>query len=130
MGGGWRTSPTNRDGSRSTCVRFPPPGGQWRISTSGGVYPRWSPDGKEVYYLAPDGTLMAASVAAKGATLEVGMPAALFQTRIVGGGAFLVGGRQQYDVAKDGRFLINVETGSAPPPITVLFNWKPPVNRN
>jgi hypothetical protein len=105
------------------CVRSLP-----RVDS--GVYPRWSPDGKEVYYLAPDGTLMAAAVAAKGATLDVGVPATLFRTRIVGGGAFLVGGRQEYDVAKDGRFLINVETGSAPPPITLVFNWKPPVNRN
>ena len=107
---------------------FPGPGGQWTVSTSGGVYPRWSPDGKEVYYLAPGGTLMATSIAVKGATLEAGTPMVLFQPRIAGGGAFTVGARQQYDVAPDGRFLINIETGSTIPPITLLLNWKPPAN--
>ena len=30
-----------------------------------------------------------------------------------------------FDVAPDGRFLINVEAGSGTPPITLLLNWKP-----
>ena len=37
----------------------------------------------------------------------------------------LVGYRQQYDVAPDGRFLINVETESTSPPVTLVLNWKP-----
>ena len=54
---------------------------------------------------------MATSIAAKGATLEAGTPMVLFQPRIAGGGAFTVGARQQDNVAPDGRFLINIETG-------------------
>jgi hypothetical protein len=92
-------------------------------STSGGTYPRWGADGRELFYLAPDGRLMAASITGKGATLDVAAPAAPFQARIVGGGAALVGIRQQYDVAPDGRFLINVLTdGAASPPITLILN--------
>jgi hypothetical protein len=49
----------------------------------------------------------------------------LFPTRIVGGGGNLAGYRQQYDVAPDGRFLINVGLESDPPPIRLLSNWKP-----
>ncbi len=45
------------------------------------------------------------------------------QARIVGGGAALVGFRQQYDVAPDGRFLINVTPESAAP-ITLILNWR------
>jgi hypothetical protein len=55
----------------------------------------------------------------------VSKPVALFRPRIVGGGAFIVGGRQPYDVASDGRFLINVALESAPAPITMLMNWNP-----
>ena len=41
-------------------------GGQWQVSTSGGISPRWRPDGKELYYIAPDGKLMAAPITANG----------------------------------------------------------------
>ena len=99
-------------------------GAQWQVSTVGGIFPRWRPDGKELYYLGPDGQMMAAPIAATGATLEPGTPVALFQTHIVGGAAFNRQGRQ-YDVARDGRFLINTVLDEATAPITLLLNWKP-----
>src|SRR5207249_2502945 len=86
----------NRDDTRSMCGHFrdnllqarpiAAPGGQWQVSTAGGITPRWGPGGKELYYIAPDGTLMAAPIAVTGATIEPGRPAALFRTRIYGGG--------------------------------------------
>ncbi|HEY4579546.1 MAG TPA: hypothetical protein VIG89_00805, partial [Candidatus Acidoferrales bacterium] len=97
-------------------------GGQWQVSTSGGVYPRWRADGKELYYIAPDGKLMAAPIAASGATIEPGTPVALFQTRIYGGGTDLNGGTS-YDVSRDGRFLINTVLEDDASPITLLQNW-------
>lgn len=100
-------------------------GGVLTVSTAGGIHPRWNADGTELFYVAPDGKLMAAPMTAKGGTLEAGIPVVLFQTRIVGGGNNLAGYRQQYDVARDGRFLINVALESDPPPITLLFDWKP-----
>ena len=60
-----------------------------------------------------------------GQTIEPGVPVPLFPTRIVGGGGNLAGYRHQYDVAPDGRFLINVGLESDPPPIRLLSNWKP-----
>jgi hypothetical protein len=99
--------------------------GQWQVSTAGGIYPLWRRDGKELYYLGPDGQLMAAPITTTGTTLEPGTPAALFHTRIVGGGAEIGQGRQ-YDVARDGRFLINTVLAAAAAPITLLQNWKPP----
>jgi serine/threonine protein kinase len=106
---------------------FPGPGGQWPVSTSGGAYPRWSSDGKELYYLDPTGKLMAAPIAAKADSPEVGTPVVLFQTRILGGGVNTVGRNHQYDVAPNGRFLINVLTDEAAiSPLTILLNWKPP----
>ena len=101
--------------------------GQWQVSTAGGIWQRWRPDGKELYYIAyiaPDGKMMAAPIAVNGTTtLDVGAPVALFQTRIVGGGTSIDLGRQ-YDVAADGRFLINVATNEAIAwPITLILNW-------
>ena len=106
------------------------PGGQWQVSTSGGISARWRRDGKELYYIAPDGKLMAAPIAMKGATIEPGLPTALFQTRIAYSGTSSIGIRPQYDVAPDGRFLINVSTEEAStPPITVILNWAPALKK-
>ena len=59
------------------------------------------------------------------ATIEPGRPVALFRTRIVGGGIDFNAGTN-YDVARDGRFLINTVLDDAASPITLLQNWKPP----
>ncbi len=99
-------------------------GGQWQVSTAGGVYPSWRPDGKELYYLNPQGAMMAAPITVTGAKFAPGAPVALFPTRIYGGGVDTGAGRQ-YDVAPDGRFLINTVLGSAAAPITLLMNWNP-----
>ena len=100
-------------------------GGQWQVSTSGGIQPRWRRDGKEIYFVAPDGKLMAAPIAVKGGANDAGVPAALFQTRLWGGGANAIN-NAQYAVASDGRFLMNVTTeDAAGSPITLLLNWKP-----
>ena len=123
---------SNESGRFEVSVKaFPGPGGQWPVSTSGGIYPRWAPDGGELYFVDSIGQIMASSVVSKntvtGTTLDVGAPNALFQPRMVGRGTNLVGRRQQYDVAPDGRFLINVDTQEpGTPPITVILNWKAP----
>lgn len=48
----------------------------------------------------------------------------LFQTHISGGVVELNFGRQ-YDVAPDGRFLINTVLESAAAPVMLLQNWNP-----
>ena len=101
-----------------------PAAGQWQVSTSGGIYPRWRPDGKELYYIGPNGELMAAPIAATATTLEPGAPVALFPTRIYGGGVDNGQGRQ-YDVTRDGRFLINTVLDDGSSPITLIQNWNP-----
>jgi len=103
---------------------FPGPGGKWQVSTGGGIAPRWRHDGKELFYIAPDGKLMAASIRSAGQTLEAGTAVALFQTRIVGGGQSLIV-KQEYAVAPDGqRFLINITADeSTASPIIIVTNW-------
>ena len=109
---------------RSTCGRFQGPAQRSLVSTTGGITPRWRNDGKELYYIAPDSKLMAAPISVKNGTAAPGVLWVLFQTRIVRGGrAYPI--VQQYDVAPDGRFLINVRVGGAPAsPLTLLLNWK------
>src|SRR5437879_6973968 len=98
---------SNESGINQIYVqRFPEGSGKWQISISGGVQPRWRRDGKELFYVAPDGKLIAVAVKA-GINFEAGAPEALFQTRIFGLGPSALYS-QQYDVTGDGqRFLIN-----------------------
>ena len=109
---------------------FPDASGKWQVSIAGGVAPRWRADGKELYFLAPDATMMAVPLAATGPSLEAGTPVALFPTRIYEGGTIALN-RPQYAVARDGRFLINQPAGDATTePITLILNWRPPANTN
>ena len=98
--------------------------GQWQVSTGGGIHPVWRHDGKELYYLNPVGEMVAAPIAITGAAVVPGVPVVLFPTRVVGGGVDAVQARQ-YDVAPDGRFLINTVVESAAAPITLILNWQP-----
>jgi len=99
-------------------------GSQRQASTAGGVYPVWRHDGRELYYLDPEGTMMAVPITVTGVRLEPGAPIVLFPTRILGGGVDR-GLGPQYDVAPDGRFLINTVLDDAAAPITLLMNWDP-----
>ncbi len=98
---------------------------QWQVSTAGGIYPAWRPDGKELYYLNPAGEMMAAPITVSGATLEPGAPVRLFPTRIHRWRRGLSIQGRQYDVAPDGRFLINTVLDTAAAPITLIQNWNP-----
>lgn len=59
-----------------------PASGQWQISTAGGIYPLWRPDGKELYFLNPAGAMMAAPIIVNGSTLAPGASVVPFPTRI------------------------------------------------
>jgi hypothetical protein len=98
---------------------FPPTGAKYQISTNGGRQPHWRADGRELFYIAQDGKLMAAPVKT-GATFEFGSPLALFQTPVP-----QTPGSSGYAVSPDGqRFLLRtIPAGSKPPSITIVTNW-------
>lgn len=124
--GRWMAYQSNETGRYEIYIRpFPSAGGPIPVSTAGGVYPRWSRDGKELYFIAPNAAMMAVPIRATAATLDAGVPAPLFQTRRLGGGSNVIGRSHQYDVAADGRFLINVDIELSATPITLLLNWTP-----
>jgi eukaryotic-like serine/threonine-protein kinase len=90
-----------------------------RISANGGKLPRWRGDGKELFYVANDNSLM--SVALPGPTLaSMGPPKALFATNLVPP----PGGNQIYDVTGDGqRFLMTGRGNNVSSSIEMVLNW-------
>ena len=106
---------------------FPGPGSKWPISINGGSQVRWRRDGKELFYVALDGRLMAVSfrAASNAQVPEVGAPVALFVPLL--GGAVQKGDyRHQYMVSADrSQFLVATIKEEANSPIMVILNWKP-----
>ncbi len=122
----WLAYTSDESGELDVYVQsFPEPGRKLRVSLDGGAQPHWRADGRELFFLAPDGQMMAARVT-DGATLRIGVPAPLFQTEIPGA---LDSYRNCYVVTADGaRFLIDsVIPGSAA--IEAVQNWRALVRR-
>ncbi len=90
------------------------------MSSSGGTQPRWGPDGKELFYLGPENTLMVAQLEPGERSLTVGHVESLFQASFTQGPE-----GWPYDIAPDGqRFLASVSREQAGvSPITVVINW-------
>lgn len=119
--GKWLAYNSNESGTHQVyIVSFPKPDHRRQITASGGSQPRWRKDGKELYYLAPDGKLMAVDIAAGETTIDSGIPHLLFDTHLVVDPI-----RDQFAVTADGqRFLIETTiTAATPTPINVVLNW-------
>jgi hypothetical protein len=89
---------------------------------------RWRRDGKELFYLALDGRLMAVPIrASQDGGLESGQPVPLFPARVGEVIPLQSGYNLSYDISPDGqRFLMNTITeASGAPPIEVILNWPP-----
>ena len=84
------------------------------VSSAGGTAPRWRADGKELYFISADGTVLVADVNA-GSSISVGVPRALFQIPRSHG---------VWAVVSDGsRFLIAMPAGpDTSAPFTILWN--------
>jgi Tol biopolymer transport system component/predicted Ser/Thr protein kinase len=91
-------------------------GSEWTVSRGGGDGVRWRKDGNEVYYMAPDGTLMAAEVVKSGEGLEIKTPKALFRAQVYS---------RFWDVTADGQqFLFPLPVGgTVPKPFRMVLNW-------
>jgi hypothetical protein len=122
--GRWVAFETDESGRPEVVVQpFPQPFARWPISTGGGWWPRWSADGKELYFVL-DGKMMASSIHASGSSFEAETPRVLFQVQIESGSPG--GGHPAYAVSRDGRLLVNQFTeATSDNPITLILNWKP-----
>jgi eukaryotic-like serine/threonine-protein kinase len=96
---------------------FPAGGRKWQVSNAGGSQALWSKNGMELYYLAPDNTIMSATIASASGAVKIGVPNALFRAHPRN---FDYG---IYDVTRDGRFLISSAPDESNAPLTLISNW-------
>ena len=96
---------------------FPGPGQPWQVSQSGGKAPRWSRDGREIFFLAEHAVMSAAVRVGQG--FETATPVPLFPADLFAGGD-----RRGLEAAPDGRFLILQPAGGARDSgVHVIVNW-------
>jgi Tol biopolymer transport system component len=126
--GRWIAFSANNSGAFEVYVQaFPGPGRPSRVSTKGGDQPQWRPDGAELFYIALDGRLMAASVkpSVELQTIDPGPPVPLFAAQVGAIGHPFSG--DAYAAAPDGRtFLLSrfLRKGGDTP-LRVVLNWSP-----
>ena len=78
--GRWAAYHSNETGRSEIYVQgYPELQGKRQVSQAGGSYPRWRSDGRELYWLAPVDTVMAAEVKPGQAGIESRKPEALFR---------------------------------------------------
>jgi Tol biopolymer transport system component len=117
----WVAYQSNESGRFEIYIdSFPEPRNKIRISTEGGQYPQWEPDGRELFYVSPDYKLMLVSLKLAAESVEPSTPRELFPLPAIDDGF-----SSPYDVAPDGqRFLVRAtpqqQTQQA---LTVIVNW-------
>ncbi len=101
--------------------RYPELGERYKVSVGGGGQPQWRRDQRELYYIAPDRTLVAVAVAQD--RHPFGPPRRLFRAPVAGGPD---GARDYYAAAADGgRFLLDSAfSDGGDGTITVVVNWR------
>ena len=123
--GRWIAYSTDESGESNVYVQsFPGADKKQRVSRDGGGQPVWRADGKELFYLGADGSLIAVPVSTTD-QFEAGVPQSLFPTgaRLNEFGRFGDDGHV-YAVTKDGtRFLVIGPRKSDAAPLTVVVNW-------
>jgi serine/threonine-protein kinase len=114
--GGWVAYVTGETARREVYVRpFPGPGPVMTVSAGGGTEPIWSREGTQLFYRS--GRQIISARVERTPTFRVVSRTTLFE------GDYLASPNYaQYDVARDGRFLMLKPTGESTQ-ITVLVNW-------
>ncbi len=121
----WLAYTSNESGRNEVYVRpFPNTGdGRWQVSTAGGQAPRWSPDGRTLYFVDPTSQMIAASVnTTSGFVVNDLRP--LFDVS----GFILDGFHQTYDISPDGRSLLfisprDISTTPRIPALVRIDHW-------
>ncbi len=120
--GRWITYQSGESGRFEVYVRpASATGGRWQVSNLGGEEPRWSPDGKEIFFRL--GTqLMKVQVDTKDG-FRAGTPERLFANFPYPGGA---GSGRTYAVSPDGKYFYTLRStleAVSSVPIVVVVNW-------
>jgi serine/threonine protein kinase len=114
----WVAYQSDESGQQEIYITsFPEGKGKWRVSESGGFWPAWRADGKELFYADLHDNFFACPVTAKGSEMEVGTPQRLFNAPVPAIG-------QAFDVSSDGkRVLVNHSEEEAEAPLQLVTNW-------
>lgn len=122
--GAWVAYASDESGRKEIYVAsFPEPTRRVRVSSDGGAQPRWSRDGKELFYIRSK-EMMAAAVERRGDTLSFGESRALFSISLFSSIDPGFDMMTRYDVAPDGRFLALLRPSEeAITPLIVVQNW-------
>ncbi|MGH9364885.1 MAG: protein kinase domain-containing protein, partial [Thermoanaerobaculia bacterium] len=117
--GRWLVYVSNESGQSEIYVRrYPALDRRWQVSEGTGLQPRWSGDGREVYY-RNGASLMAVAFDGSGNEPVVGKPTALFKDEYDLGWGITIA---NYDVTPDGRFLMlrrDAQSGA----LRIVLNW-------
>ena len=113
--GRWMAYASDESGTYQVYVRaFPDKGGKWQISNSGGGYPMWSRNGRELFFETLDNHIMVAAYTVKGDSFVADKPRVWSEKQLGGGG--IVNAARNIDLAPDGKrivALMPVETAEA-----------------
>jgi serine/threonine-protein kinase len=119
--GNWIAYVSDATGRDEVYLRpYPGPGASMPVSTSGGVEPVWSRNGRELFYRNGH-QMLAVSVNTAG-VLVLGEPRVLFESPFDQEAV----GVANYDVAADGRFIMVAAPsadGEASSELAVVENW-------
>ena len=117
--GRWLAYSSTESGREEVYVtHFPTGQGKWQVSQTGGTYPCWRGDSKEIWFVNPEGFLQAANVNAKSKEFELDPVHTLFQVN------YITSVGNPYDVAPDGqRLIFSTYPESAPTPLVLVTNW-------
>ncbi len=94
------------------------------MSSHRGVQPIWRRDGKELFYLAPDGTITSVSIESA-ASLKLGSPRALFNSGVSWLNQYS-DGVSQYAPSVDGQRFYLLEPVQSPPEgeLHIMTRWE------
>jgi WD40-like Beta Propeller Repeat len=123
--GKWIAYTSNESGQDQIYLQpFPPNGGKWQVSTSGGFEPRWRADGKELYYISSQTEAKVMAVAVKWSATPELAPAQ--EIMAIGNAGYGVDDANQYVVSPDGQkflFVRDIAQTTGGGSIDVLVNW-------
>ena len=92
------------------------------VSVDGGSQPRWRQDGKELFYVRPDGALMAVGMET-GSEVRAGKPQILFPAKIPTGFGWFSSYWYAVTANGDKFLLVTVDRPATVSPVTVVLNW-------
>ena len=102
---------------------YPPTGARTRLSTTEGSSPRWSADGRDIYYGTSGGQIMRVSVTTSGGSLRAGVPeAVLVAPQLFSHNSFVLDSRSRI-------LALSPDTNRRRDPAAVILNWPALLNR-